>query len=104
MTNALFDQKHLLAEISAILQSMTADWDNGYSEGVTWDTRLIGDLMFESIDIVQFIVAIEERFDCHELPFERLLMADGRYVEELTVDNIVAFLSEHMPSSVDKAQ
>ncbi len=100
LTNALYDEEALLTEISAILQSMTADWDTACTDGVTCDTRLIGDLSFESIDIVQFIVAIEERFDRHNLPFEQLLMVDGRYVEELTVNDVVAFLNQQLPSSL----
>lgn len=99
MTNALYDQEILLTEVSAILRSMTADWDIENSEHVTKETRLIADLMFESIDVVQFIVAIEERFHRNDLPFEQLLMADGRYVEELTVDEVLVFLSEQLSAA-----
>lgn len=99
MTNATYDQESLLAEVSDILQSMTADWDIEHGEQVTKETKLIADLMFESIDVVQFIVAIEERFQRSDLPFERLLMANGRYVEELTVDEVLAFLSEQLASA-----
>ncbi len=99
MTNATYDRESLLAEVSDILQTMTADWDIEQGEHFTKETKLIADLMFESIDIVQFIVAIEERFQRSDLPFERLLMADGRYVEELTVDEVLAFLSEQLASS-----
>ena len=45
----------------------------------------IGDLGFESIDIVQFVVALEENFKRRDMPFEKLLMIDGRYVDELSV-------------------
>lgn len=99
MTNATYDRESLLAEVSDILQSMTADWDIEQGEHVTKETKLIADLMFESIDVVQFIVAIEERFQRSDLPFERLLMADGRYVEELTVDEVLTFLSEQLASA-----
>lgn len=96
--NTVYDRETLFTEIASIVESMTADWDTSASDGVTNDTRLIADLMFESIDIVQFIVAIEERFHRQDLPFEQLLMVDGRYVEELTIGEVVTFLNEQLAS------
>ena len=42
--------------------------------------------------MVQLVVAIEEAYQSRSLPFEKLLMADGRYVDELAVSQIVDFL------------
>jgi acyl carrier protein len=88
------------AEIDAgvvwILEEMTSDWDLDFEGGVGSGTRLIADLAFESIDVVQFVVALEERFGCRGLPFEQLLMSDGRYVDDLTVAQVAAFLDAHL--------
>ncbi len=61
-------------EFVSILEDMTSDWDVDCDGGITLETRLIADLAFESIDVVQLIVAIEERFQRRDLPFEKLLM------------------------------
>jgi acyl carrier protein len=50
------------------------------------------DLDFESIDIVQFAVGIERAFDRKGLPFEKLFMKDGAYVEDITIDEVTDFL------------
>ncbi|MBX7166433.1 MAG: hypothetical protein K1X74_08785 [Pirellulales bacterium] len=92
MNNVLPDREELLHKVVEIVQRLTADWDLGDDRGIGADTRLIGDLSFESIDVVQFIVALEEGFHRRDFPFERLLMSDGRYVDELTVGQVVDFL------------
>lgn len=91
------DRERLFQDMAAILQDMTSDWDTGYEGGIRPDTRLIGDLSFESIDVVQLIVAIEERYRRKDLPFVDLVMHEGRYKEELTVAEIVEFLAKSLP-------
>jgi acyl carrier protein len=56
------------------------------------------DLTMESIDIVMLIVAIEEKFGKKGLPFDTLLMEEGRYVEELKVAQIADFLKTNLPA------
>ncbi len=97
MSESSYQRGQLQADIAGILESMTADWDTSFAGGVGPQTRLIGDLSFESIDVVQFIVALEEHFNRRDFPFEQLLMKDGRYVEELTVGEVVEFLHQHQP-------
>lgn len=96
MPEAKYDRESLLKDLQDILENMTADWDTSH-EGITSATKLINDLSFESIDVVQLIVAIEEHFNRRDFPFEKLLMQEGRYVEELTVGEVVDFLSQHKP-------
>lgn len=83
-------------ELLTILKDMTADWELDYSGGIKADTRLVGDLTFESIEVVQLMVAIEQHFNVKNLASEKLLMRDGRYVPDLTVSEIVNFLAEQM--------
>lgn len=91
-----YDRAAIERDLVAILTDMTADWDTSYSGGIQGDTRLIEDLGFESIDVVQLVVAIEGQFQRRDLPFEELLMVDGRYVEELQVKSIVDFLARQL--------
>jgi acyl carrier protein len=88
----------LLHDVIRILEDITSDWDLEFSGGINHDTRLIADLAFESIDVVEFVVAIEGQFMRRDLPFEKLLMVDGRYVDDLHVAEVVDFLHEHLKS------
>ena len=82
--------------VVSILEEMTSDWDLDLDGGIGSQTRLIEDLAFESIDVVQFVVELEQRFGRRGLPFEQLLMSDGRYVDDLTVIQVAAFLHTHL--------
>ena len=90
------DREAIRRELTLILEDMTRDWELTFSGGIKPDTCLIGDLTFQSIDIVQLLVAIEEHFKRRTMPFETLLMSDGRYVDELRVGQVVDFLHEQM--------
>lgn len=80
-------------KVIAVLQDMTRDWDLELPNGLNAETRLMGDLAFESIDVVQLAVALEQAFDRKGLPFEQLFMQDGDYVEDLNVKQLVDFLT-----------
>jgi acyl carrier protein len=82
--------------IVQIVKELTQDWDTEYSGGIQPETRLIGELAFESIDVVQLIAAIEEHYQRRDFPFEDLLMAEGRYVDEIRVADVAAFLDRHL--------
>ena len=89
------NRESILKTMVAILEEMTSDWDTDLESPMSSETKLVSELGFESIDVVQLIVEIEESFQCRDLPFEDLLMADGRYVDELTIGNAVDFLHTH---------
>ena len=82
-------------ETVAILTEITKDWDTGFGGGITPATRIVGDMAFESIDVVILVTAIEQHFNRRDLPFELLLMTEGRYVDDLTVQQIADFLRKH---------
>lgn len=91
---AAFDisKEDILRNLVDILKDMTSDWDLEYDGQIGEGTKLIEDLSFESIDIVQLVVAIEEKFKRRGMPYEELLMEDGRYVDEVVVGDVVEFL------------
>lgn len=64
------DQQAILAKVIHILNEMTNDWEIDYDGEIDENVRLIEDLCFASIDIVQFVVAVEEAFQRRNLPFE----------------------------------
>lgn len=89
-------REEIESAILEILNELTADWDTDYSGDIGPDTLLVEELAFESIDVVQLVVSIESRFERRDLPFEKLLMSDGRYVDDMTVRQIVDFLHAHL--------
>jgi len=87
-------QAQIETDLCTILTDMTTDWDLDYDEPINGETRLMADLAFESIDVVQLVVAIEAHFKKRQMHFEHLLMVDGRYVQELQVKQISEFLEK----------
>lgn len=86
-------QETMFPTIVGILEDFLEDLDTDFDAEITHKTRLLSDLGFESIDIIQLVVAIEETIGHRDVPFEQLLMHDGRYVEDLTVGQLVNFVS-----------
>lgn len=83
-------------KIISVLNDMTQDWELDSAEGIGADTGLMNDLEFESIDIVQLAVGLEQNFDQKGLPFESLFMRDGDYVGEIYVHDIVDFMATNI--------
>jgi acyl carrier protein len=104
MNNEKFSRGKILEDVVQILKNITCDWDISFNKPFADDTKLMADLEFESIDIVQFIVAIEECFQTRNFPFEELLMTEGRYVDEIQVKDAVDFLHRHLNTITEKKQ
>ena len=78
--------------VIAVANDTVRDWDMDLPGGITRDTRLMQDLAFESIDVVQFAVAIEQAAARKGLPFEKLFMKDGDYVDDVALSQVADFL------------
>lgn len=90
------NSQKLLETVIAVLNDTVRDWDMELEGGMTAATTLLGDLAFESIDVVQFAVALETAVGRKGLPFEKLFINDGAYVDDVSVAQIVAFLEEEL--------
>jgi acyl carrier protein len=87
-------------EVIEILADMTSDWDDDSFAGeITADSRLVADLTFESIEIVQLMVALEQHFALKNLASEKLLMKDGTYVPDQRIGDIAAFLQGELATA-----
>ena len=73
-----------------ILEKFTEEW--GVDHVITPDSRIVADLEFESIDVIQMVVAVEQHFGRRNMGFDALLMRDGKYVDDLKVSEISAFV------------
>lgn len=92
----ILSQEDIETQVIAVLENMTADWELEDGGKIEPETRLMEDLAFESIDVVQLVVALEKNFERKGLPFEQLFMRDGDYVNELEVKEIVEFLHKNL--------
>ena len=90
------NEQDVSSQLVGILTDMTSDWDIELDSDINRETRLIADLAFESIDIVELVVAIEQTFNSRGIPFERLLMVDGRYVDDLSVAQVSDFVAANL--------
>lgn len=89
----------ILVDIVKILEDMTADWETGFAGAIGPETYLVADLGFGSVDVVELIVSIEEHFNRPRIAFQELLMtADGRYIDDLRVSELVSFLYTQLNS------
>ena len=61
-----------LQRLIALLEDFTQDWDNDFEGPLSRDTKLLADLGFESIDIIQLVVAIQEEIVKRKLSFDKL--------------------------------
>jgi len=97
--NAEQDRPGIERKVIAVANETVADWDLDLPGGITRNTKLMEDLSFESIDIVQFAVGIERAFNRKGLPFERLFMKDGAYVDDITISEVTEFLCTELGAS-----
>ena len=83
------DRKAIYCDVVTILEEMRETGSrripmDGGNSSSSRETDLVSDLEFESLDVVQFVVALEEHYQRRDLPFDQLLMKEsGRYVDEL---------------------
>lgn len=78
--------------VITVANDTVSGWDLDLPGGITLDTKLMEDLSFESIDVVQFAVAIEQAVERKGLPFEKLFMKEGEYVDDVRLREVSAFL------------
>lgn len=84
----------ILPELTRMLTDMTSDWDlDDFSGEINGDTRLVADLAMESVELVQLMVAIEQKFKIKNFSAEKLLTRNGQMVTDLTVKEIASFLA-----------
>jgi acyl carrier protein len=84
------DAGEIRERVLSVLTDFVADW--GVEERITPASRIVEDLEFDSIDVIQLTVALERELGSRKIGFQDLLMRDGRYVDDLSVGQIQEFL------------
>lgn len=95
----MVDRAFVQTTVIAIANETVADWGLDLPSGITVDTRLVEDLQFESMDVVQFAVALERAFNRKGLPFEELFMKNGAYVDDLSITEVTNFLCKELAAA-----
>jgi acyl carrier protein len=97
MSGQSFDQAAREAMLTRVIEAaatLTRDWDRAFASPIAADTRLIADLGCQSLDIVVLTAQLSRDLDRRDIPFERLLMAGGKPVGDISVRMMADFLWE----------
>lgn len=78
-----------------IIEDLVQDWELNLEEAISQETFLVNDLNFSSVDIIQLCVALEQNYE-RKLGFHELLMEDGKYVGDLSIQQISVFLESKL--------
>lgn len=77
-----------------LLNQLSGDWE--YSGEISGETFLIGDLGFESIDIVVLCTNVEQHYE-RQMPFAQFLADVGqRDVRDIQVNELVEFFHQNL--------
>jgi acyl carrier protein len=90
----VLSRQTILSTVTGTIESLVQDWD--LDQSIDADTRLVADLGFESIDLIQMVAALEQEFGRPNISFSELLIADGRYVDDLTIQQIADALADRV--------
>lgn len=87
MTVATSDVEAIVFEV---IEELLDTIDTDFEDELSSSALLVADVGFSSIDFVQMIVSIEEKLGA-KIGFQDMLMSDGKYVEDLSVGQVVDF-------------
>jgi len=82
-------QEELNGQVISWLNEFIQDW--GLDETITAETRFNEDLCFSSVDMLHFLAVIDMNL-AKKHPFEKLILVNGTYRNELTVGELVDFI------------
>ncbi len=86
----------LRTDVQEILREKIKKLNSDFSEPLTEETRIVGDLDFESVIIVEFCMAIGKHFR-KKLPFQDLVFQNGKF-QDFTLGQMLTFLEDHLTS------
>jgi len=88
--------------VFSILAEFADEWGLDDLE-LTAETSLKSDMSFESTDIMQLFLGVQEAFPTVQIPFQSLVMKDGKFVDDLTVRDVIAFVNTEVAKSISVA-
>jgi acyl carrier protein len=91
-------QDTTLGTVVAIVEDLTQDWGLDLDAPCGADTKVVADLEFASVDIIQLCVALEQCYG-RRFGFQDLLMKDGSYVGDLSLGQLATFVDSKLNSN-----
>jgi acyl carrier protein len=88
-------EEEIQAVIQKLIDEIAEDLDFDLDGPISAQTCLVRDLGLASVDFIQLIVGIEHHFG-RKMRFHDLLMPDGAYVSDLTVEELVTFIASKL--------
>ncbi|MCV6596318.1 MAG: hypothetical protein OIF40_04440 [Mangrovicoccus sp.] len=85
-----------------ILSEFADEWGLDDLE-LSTETQLKSDMSFESTDIMQLFLGIQEAFPSVQIPFQSLVMKDGKFIDDLAVRDVIAFVNTEVAKSISAA-
>jgi acyl carrier protein len=95
-TERAWTREQLRTDVLEVLREKIKKLDSDFSGTLDEETRIVGDLDFESVLIVEFCMAIGKHFR-KKLPFQNLVFQNGKF-QDFTVGQLVTFLEGHLTS------
>jgi acyl carrier protein len=92
--NNPFEREAILADVMKAAAGLTQDWDREFAAPIAPETRLMADLGCQSLDIIVLTGQLSRQLRRNDIPFERLLLANGKPVSDVTVGALADFLWE----------
>lgn len=89
----MLTKDQITAEVVAILEKTASDWDDDIE--MQADTKLVEDLGLSSIDILHLSASISMAVK-QRLPYDRLLVQNGEYVNDVTLGELVNFIEANL--------
>jgi|SRR4051794_21773245 acyl carrier protein len=87
-------RQQILTDVLQLLNSVVRDWE--FEGPLGADTRLFGDLAFESLDLVVLGAKVQEHFG-QSFPFPQFFAEIGqREVRDLTIGEWVDFIEQNL--------
>jgi acyl carrier protein len=83
----------ITAMVIGIVKQIVEDW--GMEAAVENNSKLVGDLGFTSMDVIDLLASLETQMG-RKLAYEKLVVLEnGGYRQELVVEDLVAFVQEN---------
>jgi acyl carrier protein len=85
----------ILKELLDLVRDMTRDFEIEFESELGPSSRFSADLEFESTDIVELIGTVESHFKRRNIPFDKLILKDGRYTD-FSIRDLADFLHNEL--------
>lgn len=88
----ILSRNELEAKLIELLAEFIEDW--GLDETISSTTTFNDDLCFSSVDMLHYLAIIDMNLK-KKFPYEKLIMTDGVYRNELTIAELADFIYEN---------